>query len=538
MKSIGNLYRNVLASAIFTLLSCHCLAIVVTPNDSSRIFVGGLSTTCTDQLLEDRFKKFGTILNVSIMGLNENIYDAETTMGQFQNQKKRIPYAFVTFDSVQSALNAIAEFKDCSGTHSENQLFQQVKSAHPIDTSKRIRSNASRLNEQKQREEILYSCRNTNLLIQVQTTHVDRFEDYIEVVQIENSDLIINVEGTSKSVTKNMSLVLLSVSDPTELARRLMLDSILQRAVKKYYIVNPGALEVDLTQFVGCSMAIDHAMDRACLAENDSFRIQAFPPSVTSTLLSSIEAKNREMLPSEAIKVHPRYFNRLLSVVEVYRYKGRRAECNNFSLVMSGASDSFLPKNDQAEQYVSESDDAINRAYFKLSEAMVRYSNEHLDVKSSMFENAVALDVGSSPGGWTKFLACDMKCKSVYSVDPGNLEIDLWNVHHMQMKIQDAIPILKQNKLKFHIFVSDMCLHEMEQQLDFLLLARDEGILDENAFFVLTLKCNSGFSKENFDGQVQKVVETLVSRVKTEKISTYHLFSNRNGERTIMGFIV
>jgi hypothetical protein len=106
------------------------------------------------------------------------------------------------------------------------------------------------------------------------------------------------------------------------------------------------------------------------------------------------------------------------------------------------------------------------------------------------------------------------------------------------MKIQDAIPILKQNKLKFDIFVSDMCLHEMEQQLDFLLLAKDEGILDENAFFVLTLKCNSGFSKENFDGQVQKVVEKLVSRVKTDKISTYHLFSNRNGERTIMGFIV
>lgn len=108
----------------------------------------------------------------------------------------------------------------------------------------------------------------------------------------------------------------------------------------------------------------------------------------------------------------------------------------------------------------------------------------------------------------------------------------------MKMKIQDAIPILKEKKTKINVFVSDMCLHEMEEQLNFLLLAKDDDILEDNAFFVLTLKCNSGFSKANFDGQVEKVLETLASRAKTRKISTYHLFSNRNGERTIMGFIL
>lgn len=525
-----------LTLGIFLVLSCHCLAIVVTPNDSSRIFVGGLSKACTDTLLQESFEKFGPVLDVSIIGLDDNVSDHKVT-GHVPKKKERKPYAFVTFDSAQSALNAIEASSNNIYTHGVNSLFQQVKSAHLIDRSKRTRSNASRFNEEEQRADILRSCRNTNLLIQVQTTHVDRLIDYMNVIQWDHSDLSLNVEGTSKSVTKNMSLVFLSVSDPTELACRLTQDSILQRAVKKYYVVRKGALEVDLTENVGCSMALDHAMSQKCHVDNDTFRIQAFPPSVASTLLSSIETRNRERMPNESIQLHPRHFNRLLSVVEIYRYKGRRAECNNFSLVMSGTSDSFY---DGEKGYVNKSDDdATNRAYFKLSEAVMRYCKEHKeDLRTSFFENAIALDVGSAPGGWTKFLASDMKCKSVYSIDPGDLKIDLWNVHHMKMKIQDAIPILKQNKIKFHVFVSDMCLHEMEQQLEFLLLAKDEGILEENAFFVLTLKCNSGFSKENFDGQVQKVVETLVSRVKTDRISTYHLFTNRNGERTIMGFIL
>lgn len=529
----------ILATVIFSLLSFFCFAIVVTPNDSSRIFVGGLSKTCTDKMLQDWFQKFGTVLDVSMIGLDDENLSYHIDTNQFQKKKKRQPYAFVTFDSEQSALNAIMDSSNNSVTYDEKQLFRQVKSAHPIDRSKRTRSNESRLNEQEQREDILRSCCNTNLLIQVQTTHVDRLITYMKSVQSEHSDLSLNIEGTSKSVTKNMSLVFLSVSDPTALALWLTQDSILQRAVKKYYVVHPGAFEVDLTQNIGYSMAIDHAMSQKCQNDDDTFRIQAFPPSLASNLLSSIENRNREVSSIESIKVHPRHFNCLLSVVEVYRYKGRRAECNNFSLVMSGTSDMFLKENSENHESINEFDDAINRAYFKLSEATVRYCKEHQkDLRSSIFENAIALDVGSAPGGWTKFLACDLKCKSVYSVDPGNLKIDLPNVHHMKMKIQDAMPILKQKKIKFHVFVSDMCLHEMEQQLDFLLLAKDEGILEKNAFFVLTLKCNSGYSKENFDRQVQKVVETLVSRVKTDKISMYHLFANRNGERTIMGFIL
>ena len=57
-----------------------------------------------------------------------------------------------------------------------------------------------------------------------------------------------------------------------------------------------------------------------------------------------------------------------------------------------------------------------------------------------------------------------------------------------------------------------MCLHEMEQ-LYFLLLGKDIGILDKDAFFGLTLKCTSSFKKlfkGVFDGQAKKrVFETF-----------------------------
>ena len=105
----------------------------------------------------------------------------------------------------------------------------------------------------------------------------------------------------------------------------------------------------------------------------------------------------------------------------------------------------------------------------------------------------------------------------------------------MKLKIQDALPILKEKNTKIKVFVSDMCLHEMADQLEFLLLAKDVGILEENAFFTLTLKCNSGFSKASFDRQVEKVLETLASKAETRMVSTYHLFSNRSGERTVLG---
>jgi len=91
-------------------------------------------------------------------------------------------------------------------------------------------------------------------------------------------------------------------------------------------------------------------------------------------------------------------------------------------------------------------------------------------------------------------------------VDPGNLDdddVELDNVNHLRIKIQDAIPLLKKllkkEQSKINVFVSDACLHEMEGQLEFLLLAKESRILDDNSFFVLTLKCTTWYSKAHFE---------------------------------------
>ena len=185
----------------------------------------------------------------------------------------------------------------------------------------------------------------------------------------------------------------------------------------------------------------------------------------------------------------------------------------------------------------------INRAYYKLKEAFETYETDHGPLSNEEFMGSIALDCGSAPGGWTKYLIQRFSCQEVNSIDPGELSpsvLRMGATNHMQMKIEEAMPILlkdgKGGRIK--IWVSDMCLHQMEEQLNLLLLAKDEGLLAPNAFFVLTLKCVVGRSRLAFDSQAKKVVEKLSSETKVEGLTTLHLFSNRSGERTVMGYII
>ena len=514
--------------------SCDALATKAASSSSSnRVFVGGLAEQCTKQLLQESFTQFGNVIDVSTFGLDDT-------------DKRKNPFAFVTFESTQSALDAISDNsakqgQDQDRARSINDLYQSVETSKPIDKTKRTRSNNARQKETDHRDDILRMCGQTNLLFQVQSTHLERLKTYMEAIKSEHEDLTFHVEGSTSAVTRNMSLLFLSVSDPTELARRLSSDPILFRAVKKYYFVDKGAIEVDLDKTAGSGIVVSNALKNMQSLADNSFRVHAFPPSIQSPIIAAIEQINDKLAKggiAASIKLDPRDFSHILSTVQVYKYDGRGKEerDSDDALVMAGVSPSFEPKNVGSKDDINDS--AVNRAYYKLKEAMGRYLRDHDDVDCSMFEDAVALDCGSAPGGWSKYLGDELKCKIVYSVDPADLVIDLKNVEHMRMKIQHAMPVLREKGAKIQIFVSDMCLHEMEEQVNFLLLARDTGILDKNAFFVLTLKCTTGYSKEYFDGQAKKVLETLASKAETRITSTYHLFSNRSGERTIMGFIV
>jgi len=198
---------------------------------NSRIFIGGLSEGCTKNLLQKSFQPFGTILEISIVGMNDNV----------KKSSQRKPFAFVTFDSPKSAKAAISNHQtvldvengngdggDNNNNNNDNTkeepmnqlLFRQVEMENPRNQKDRSRSNAARQKEQEYRDSILDMCKSTNLILQVQTTHAERLSSYLETDTIQNdySELKFKVEGLNGAARRNMSLLFLSSSDPTELA--------------------------------------------------------------------------------------------------------------------------------------------------------------------------------------------------------------------------------------------------------------------------------------------------------------------------------
>ena len=112
----------------------------------------------------------------------------------------------------------------------------------------------------------------------------------------------------------------------------------------------------------------------------------------------------------------------------------------------------------------------------------------------------------------------------------------------MQMKSDKAMSFIQKeretsNEL-INLWVSDMCLSDIEDQVNTFLQAKILNILAPDAFFVLTLKCTTGHSRGTFDELTEKEIHRLLAGLKNARhVRSYHLFSNRRGERTVMGFM-
>lgn len=490
-----------------------------TSSRSNVIFVGGLSDIVSStQLSEDFERRFGNVVDVSII----------------RGSGKQQPYAFVEFESSRNAQAALDS--------SPSAFYKDVKPAAPIDTSKRRRSNTSRKTQQTELQYIKDVCSRTNLILQVQSTHIERIKEFLTNYIPKNEGIQLKVEGQScRSVTKNVSLVFVSTSDPMALANALGRSEYLQfiaRAVNKLYIVQPGTIQADLKTEEGCNLVVNDLIQNKNISGDDveSVRLQIFPPSCQKKVISTVERMDSDGFAS---KLSPRHATDTISIVQVYKNNVRGKHTSTDSLVVSGVSKSIIDYSIQRET-PQNGQEAISRAYYKIKEAISRYESDRDGFSIESLSDCIAIDCGSAPGGWTKFLAQDVNMQLVHSVDPGNLDIDLPNVNHMKMKIQDAIPLLKSqinndDGKKIKVFVSDACLHSMSAQAVFLLEAKEQGILSEDAFFVLTLKCTVGHGKTTFDAQVDQVISSLKGRANIRDLSIYHLFTNRSGERTIVG---
>jgi hypothetical protein len=106
---------------------------------------------------------------------------------------------------------------------------------------------------------------------------------------------------------------------------------------------------------------------------------------------------------------------------------------------------------------------------------------------------------------------------------------------HLQMRGNVAIDLLQKEGETVNLWVSDMCLADPKHQVDHLVLAKEKGVLNNDSFFVLTLKFNTGHSKDTFDLFAGEELKRLKEKIKVENVQTYHLFSNRKGERTLIG---
>jgi hypothetical protein len=134
-----------------------------------------------------------------------------------------------------------------------------------------------------------------------------------------------------------------------------------------------------------------------------------------------------------------------------------------------------------------------------------RPNDDRDDHRSPLF----AVDCGSAPGGWTKYLSEWTDLDAICAIDPGKMDarvFSLPNVCHLRMMSGDAILCLCNTLLstrggsgggrgggadsaRVPLLIRNMCMHEPTGQVNALLRFHESGMLRPDAVFVLTIKC-------------------------------------------------
>jgi len=549
------------------------------PAPSNRIFVSGLRSEIQVDDLRNAFAKFGTIASVEIVN--------------FSNKKrKREQFAFVAFESEAVAREVVSKHADtltcidATGSDSlpnENPLYTIVKPANPIGPrdSKRVKKS---LDEQEQILALVQRKDPPNMVLQVHSSHLDRTIQYIADFEKEKNNHPTDVPeyiGSSSSKSRNISLVFIRIKVSTGEGnvddarnywhRHFVGNPVFARfginksfAVDRLVRVPPAEQEEDKRANLLVNTALDILEKNSKDYNNDIIlKAQAFPPkqdNLQHRIVASLERQIGEIQSSP--NTEPKYpnlqkfpltmattdFTHLFSSVQVFNPRTREKNTNSTDkctvdeLFMVGVPlmpDAIVDASEKVEK--DDENDEICRAYLKLKEVMDNYRRDE-PKESLSLDGKDAFDCGSSPGGWTKYLLQDEGCKTVFSCDPGALHESVTAIQgtrYLKMRGTDAIDLLREEGCtNVSLWVSDMCLVDPKQQVDHLVEAKQKGILAGNAFFVLTLKFNTGHSKDTFDRFACQELERLKEMVKVESVQTYHLFSNRKGERTLIGWLV
>ena len=155
-----------------------------------------------------------------------------------------------------------------------------------------------------------------------------------------------------------------------------------------------------------------------------------------------------EFLERRGVACSPQHYNLIASIVQL---PGNR--------FYTGVAEKTRRVDQVQEPLLS----PVSRAFLKLEEVFVRW-NQPLPA------SIMALDAGSAPGGWSKWLV-EHGARTVIAVDPAEMLYRPGNergegedggesvsFRHMKMTLQESIPVLQQEGFRFNMYVSDMYL--------------------------------------------------------------------------------
>jgi len=407
-------------------------------------------------------------------------------------------------------------------------------------------NNARKEKAEINKDLIIRVSKDANIILNVPTSHLDRLKNYLSALSPIYRVQILNSFDSGR---KNVRLLFIKAEDPVLFIDKILNVPYVAIAVNKVYVVDGDVVNGKVKETIA-NAALDKIASLKDASKRDGvsivIRIQAFPPKIQADLIASMDSMwDEEALTG--VDISPTDFTHMLSVVQMKTGKKDTNPIHIIGLTPSIPTDIF--RHEKARFYEEPIDSVdgnfISRAYYKIQEVLTQHddgigvcSNTISQYVRNQLVGSVALDCGAAPGSWTKYLLQEIECGTVYSVDPGTLSTSvmaLAGTHHMKMKIEEAIPRLAEEGCKIDLWVSDMCLHKMSDQVNWLLRAKAAGILSAGALFVLTLKCNIGYSSVSYDSQVQREVAKLEGVARD--VEAIHLFSNRSRERTLVGFL-
>ncbi|KAL7516554.1 hypothetical protein ACHAWX_001555 [Stephanocyclus meneghinianus] len=423
----------------------------------------------------------------------------------------------------------------------------------------------------------------SNVVLQVHKSHLSRVMDFLselfQDIVLENSASVITATHSSSygrrsnmdveiiasqkcTVSKTCSLVFVRTSKERAFLERLTAYKFVLQGLNKIYVLTSkktvmrGFIE-DKDDDIGNAFVEVLQSIESKITESPSIvvKIVTFPSKIQCRTVSRVSAAlGEKSIHEKELDIAPFDHTHTLSIIQVDAPScvGKKKTKMTTPCYLVGISSAEFTIPPVHSTNVVANDD-VCRAYRKLSEAFERYHGCHKSKDwpfpdfhvGSKRKNSprLGVDCGAAPGGWTKYLVEQAACDEVYSIDPGNMSnsvLTLPNVHHIQMTGEAALPllhdILKRRKALISIWVSDMCVHEVSKQVDIFLQAKNKGILQSNAAFVLTIKCNIGHAKERFN-ELTRIEVNRLKEAGAKDLMVFHLFSNRIGERTVIGVV-